>query len=267
MRVVARRGPTTIVRNRLGLTMAAAGVDASNVEPGRIALLPARPRRRRRSLRDGAARAHRRRTSAWSSPTPPGAPGARARPTSRSARPAWWSPRTSPAATDPHGNPLAVTLPAVADEIAGAAELAQGKLGRPPVRRGPRPRRPGAAAPASTAPARPGPGRGRRAATCSGTAPARPSCARSADATRTAAPSATPSRRPTSPPRWPGSSVATEACRGPGGARRRRSRHPAAPGHRPAHGRRGLLRPRVGASRTGDRGNPTWWRPVSPVTP
>ena len=34
--------------------------------------------------------------------------------------------------TDPHGNPLTVTAPAVADELAGAAELAQGKLaGRP----------------------------------------------------------------------------------------------------------------------------------------
>ena len=33
---------------------------------------------------------------------------------------------------DPHGNALAVTAPAVADEVAGAAELAQGKLaGRP----------------------------------------------------------------------------------------------------------------------------------------
>ena len=36
---------------------------------------------------------------------------------------------------DAHGNPLVVTAPAVADEIAGAAELAQGKLGRPAVRR------------------------------------------------------------------------------------------------------------------------------------
>ena len=34
--------------------------------------------------------------------------------------------------TDAHGNPLVVTAPAVADELAGAAELAQGKLaGRP----------------------------------------------------------------------------------------------------------------------------------------
>ena len=32
--MVARRGPTTIVRTRHGLTLAAAGVDASNVAPG-----------------------------------------------------------------------------------------------------------------------------------------------------------------------------------------------------------------------------------------
>ncbi len=34
--------------------------------------------------------------------------------------------------SDGHGNPLVVTAPAVADEIAGAAELAQGKLGGRP---------------------------------------------------------------------------------------------------------------------------------------
>ena len=48
-RVVARRGLTTIVRNHLGLTMAAAGIDESNVERGRSVLLPVDP--------DGSARA------------------------------------------------------------------------------------------------------------------------------------------------------------------------------------------------------------------
>ena len=52
-RVVARRGPTTIVRNRQGLTMAAAGIDESNVERGRSVLLPVDP--------DGSARAPARR--------------------------------------------------------------------------------------------------------------------------------------------------------------------------------------------------------------
>ena len=52
-RVVARRGPLSIVVNRLGLTMAAAGVDASNVEPGRVVLLPEDPDASARALRRG----------------------------------------------------------------------------------------------------------------------------------------------------------------------------------------------------------------------
>ncbi len=35
--------------------------------------------------------------------------------------------------TDPYGNPLAVTMPAVADEIASAGDLVKGKLGNTPV--------------------------------------------------------------------------------------------------------------------------------------
>ena len=42
-RVIARRGPTTIVRTRHGLTLAAAGIDASNVAPGTVVLLPVDP--------------------------------------------------------------------------------------------------------------------------------------------------------------------------------------------------------------------------------
>ncbi|MGA8248285.1 MAG: coenzyme F420-0:L-glutamate ligase, partial [Nocardioides sp.] len=42
-RLVARRGSLEIVVNRLGVTMAAAGVDASNVEPGHVVLLPEDP--------------------------------------------------------------------------------------------------------------------------------------------------------------------------------------------------------------------------------
>src|SRR3954463_14393596 len=38
VRVVARRGPTSIVENHLGLVMAAAGVDASNVTAGHVVL-------------------------------------------------------------------------------------------------------------------------------------------------------------------------------------------------------------------------------------
>ena len=72
-------------------------------------------------------------TSPSSSPTPPAGTGGRARPTSRSARPASWSYDDHAGRVDGYGNPLAVTAPALADEVAGAADLAQGKLAGRPV--------------------------------------------------------------------------------------------------------------------------------------
>jgi coenzyme F420-0:L-glutamate ligase/coenzyme F420-1:gamma-L-glutamate ligase len=131
LRVVARRGPTVIVRHRLGLTMAAAGVDASNVAAGSIVLLPLDPDRSARALR----RTIRERTGTNVGVVVTDTAGR-----------AWREGQTDIAVgaaglvvaedfagrTDGYGNPLAVTLPAVADELAGAAELAQGKLsGRP----------------------------------------------------------------------------------------------------------------------------------------
>ncbi|NPC42694.1 coenzyme F420-0:L-glutamate ligase [Nocardioides sp. zg-1230] len=132
VRVVAQRGPVRIVRNRLGLIMAAAGVDASNVPADSVVLLPVDPDASARSLRREVLR----RTG-----TNVGVVV-----TDTSGR-AWREGQTDLAVgaagllvaedfagrTDPHGNPLAVTLPAVADEIAGAAELAQGKLAGRPV--------------------------------------------------------------------------------------------------------------------------------------
>lgn len=131
LRVVARRGPTTIVRNRLGLTMAAAGIDASNVEGGHVLLLPVDP--------DATARAMRatilERTGA----------NVAVLVTDTAGRP-WRDGQTDIAigaaglrvledfsgVHDTHGNALAVTAPAVADELAGTAELASGKLGGRP---------------------------------------------------------------------------------------------------------------------------------------
>jgi coenzyme F420-0:L-glutamate ligase/coenzyme F420-1:gamma-L-glutamate ligase len=130
-RVVARRGETVVVRHRLGLTLAAAGIDASNVERGRVVLLPLDPdasaRRLRADLRDrtGAnvgvlvtdtlGRAWR----TGQTDVAIGAAGVRVL-------------ETYAGRVDPHGNPLSVTEPAVADELAGAAELAKGKLGGRP---------------------------------------------------------------------------------------------------------------------------------------
>nr|MDP9498011.1 coenzyme F420-0:L-glutamate ligase [Actinomycetota bacterium] len=50
--VVARRGATTIARTRTGLVLAAAGVDASEVRPDEVALLPLDPDASARGLRD-----------------------------------------------------------------------------------------------------------------------------------------------------------------------------------------------------------------------
>lgn len=131
VRVVARRGATAIVRNRLGLTMAAAGIDASNVEQGSVVLLPEDP--------DGSASALRGRLRSRT-----GAVVAVV--VTDTAGRAWREGQTDIAigaagltvledhrgAVDPYGNPLAVTSPAVADELASAGELVQGKLGGRP---------------------------------------------------------------------------------------------------------------------------------------
>jgi coenzyme F420-0:L-glutamate ligase/coenzyme F420-1:gamma-L-glutamate ligase len=132
VRVVARRGATTIVENHLGLVMAAAGVDASNVTAGHVALLPRDPDRSAQELRervheetgqnvavivtDTAGRA-------WRTGQVDLAIGV-----------AGLAPLDDHAGrVDPYGNPLAVTAPAVADELAALAELVTGKLGDRPV--------------------------------------------------------------------------------------------------------------------------------------
>ena len=131
VRVLARRGPTAIVRTRHGLTMAAAGIDASNVETGTVVLLPEDPDRSARRLRSSVRERTGRNVGVVVTDT---------------AGRAWREGQTDIAVgaagllvleefagrVDAHGNPLAVTAPAVADEIAGMSELAQGKLGGRP---------------------------------------------------------------------------------------------------------------------------------------
>lgn len=130
-RVVARRGPTTIVRNRLGLTMAAAGIDNSNVAPGHVVLLPLDPDASARALRSAIAERAAVNVGVIVTDT---------------AGRAWREGQTDIAIgaagvlvtesfagqVDEYGNSLVVTAPAVADEIAGLAELATGKLGARP---------------------------------------------------------------------------------------------------------------------------------------
>jgi coenzyme F420-0:L-glutamate ligase/coenzyme F420-1:gamma-L-glutamate ligase len=136
VRVVATRahpgGVTRIVENRQGLVMAAAGVDASNVEHGTVLLLPENPDASARALCEALR----------------GATGLRLGVliTDTVGRP-WRDGQTDIAigaagvavlddlrgSTDAHGRRLDVTVAAVADEIAGAADLIKGKTSGNPV--------------------------------------------------------------------------------------------------------------------------------------
>jgi coenzyme F420-0:L-glutamate ligase/coenzyme F420-1:gamma-L-glutamate ligase len=132
VRVVARRGATSIVESRIGVVLAAAGVDASNVAPGSVVLLPVDP--------DASARAMRERVLALGGVNV-------AVLVSDTAGRAWRHGQTDLAIgaaglvplesfdgrIDDYGNPLAVTAPAIADEVAGIAEVVSGKLGNRPV--------------------------------------------------------------------------------------------------------------------------------------
>jgi coenzyme F420-0:L-glutamate ligase/coenzyme F420-1:gamma-L-glutamate ligase len=131
-RLVARRGGTSIVRTRLGLVMAAAGIDASNTEPGTLVLLPLDPDGSARRIREEiAARAgvdvavliSDTSGRAWRTGQTDIAVGA-----------AGLAPLDDHAGReDGYGNLLVVTAPALADEITAAADLATGKLSRSPA--------------------------------------------------------------------------------------------------------------------------------------
>ena len=132
VRVVARRGPTTIAQTRHGFVLAAAGVDASNTAPGTVVLLPEDPdesaRRLRKALRarvgvnvgvivtDTMGRPWR----AGQTDTAIGAAGV-------------LPLRDHRGEADAFGNTLEVTVAAVADEIAAAGDLVKGKALQIPV--------------------------------------------------------------------------------------------------------------------------------------
>jgi coenzyme F420-0:L-glutamate ligase/coenzyme F420-1:gamma-L-glutamate ligase len=132
VRVVARRGPTRIVETRHGLVLAAAGVDASNTPPGTVVLLPEDPDASARGLRKGL----RDRLGVtvgvlvtdtlgrpWRNGQTDAAIGA-----------AGVAPlRDHRGRPDTFGTPLEVTVAAVADEIAAAADLVKGKTAGIPV--------------------------------------------------------------------------------------------------------------------------------------
>ena len=131
-RVVARRGRTLIVAGKLGIVQAAAGVDGSNVAADELALLPADPdasaARLRADLRarcgvdvgvvvtDTMGRSWR----IGQTDVAIGAAGVEVL-------------RDLKGERDPTGYELKSTVIAIADEIAGAAQLVMGKLDRVPV--------------------------------------------------------------------------------------------------------------------------------------
>jgi coenzyme F420-0:L-glutamate ligase/coenzyme F420-1:gamma-L-glutamate ligase len=131
VRVVARRGETTIVRNHLGLTMAAGGIDASNVEQGQVLLLPEDPDASARTIREAVLERTGANVGVLITDTA-GRPWRDGQTDIAIGASGLWVAEDFSGRVDGHGNPLLVTAPAVADELAGAAELSSGKLGGRP---------------------------------------------------------------------------------------------------------------------------------------
>ena len=136
VRVVASRahdgGVLRIVENRLGLVMAAGGVDSSNTPEGTVLLLPVDPDASARSLRAALRARFGVRVAVVVTDT--------------AGRP-WREGLVDIAigcaglvpledlrgSTDSAGRPLTVTVTAIADEVASAAELVRGKVAGRPV--------------------------------------------------------------------------------------------------------------------------------------
>ncbi|HEY2441548.1 MAG TPA: coenzyme F420-0:L-glutamate ligase [Streptosporangiaceae bacterium] len=132
VRLVAQRGPTRIVETRHGLVLAAAGVDNSNTPPGTVVLLPEDPDASARRLRKDLAARLGVRVGVVITDTL-GRPW-RAGQTDAAIGAAGLIPlRDLRGQADSFGNPLEVTLAAVADEIAAAADLVKGKITGVPV--------------------------------------------------------------------------------------------------------------------------------------
>jgi coenzyme F420-0:L-glutamate ligase / coenzyme F420-1:gamma-L-glutamate ligase len=131
VRVVARRGATTIAQTRHGLVLAAAGVDESNTAPGTVVLLPEDPDESARRLRKALHQRTGRTVGVIVTDTM-GRPW-RAGQTDNAIGAAGVLPVLDyRGEADTFGNILEVTVTAAADEIAAAADLVKGKsLGVP----------------------------------------------------------------------------------------------------------------------------------------
>ncbi|SCL28017.1 coenzyme F420-0:L-glutamate ligase / coenzyme F420-1:gamma-L-glutamate ligase [Micromonospora nigra] len=131
-RVVAARGATRIVQTHHGFVMAAAGIDASNVDKTRLVLLPEDPDASARALRaalrerygvDVAVVVSDTMGRPWRNGLTDVALGVAGLPAIRDHR----------GEVDPYGNELQLTQMAVVDELAGAGELIKGKCDQVPV--------------------------------------------------------------------------------------------------------------------------------------
>jgi coenzyme F420-0:L-glutamate ligase/coenzyme F420-1:gamma-L-glutamate ligase len=132
VRVVARRGATTIAQTRHGLVLAAAGVDESNTAPGSVVLLPVDPDESARRLRKAVAGRTGRTVGVIVTDTM-GRPW-RTGQTDNAIGAAGIMPvRDHRGEADTFGNILEVTIAAVADEIAAAADLVKGKSRQVPA--------------------------------------------------------------------------------------------------------------------------------------
>ena len=132
VRLVARRGPLRIAETRHGLVMAAAGVDASNVAGGEIALLPLDPDGSARRLRDAVAERAGLQVAVIISDSM-GRPWRHGITDVAIGVAGLAAVRDDRGERDRHGNLLEVTEVAVADELAAAADLVKGKLSDIPV--------------------------------------------------------------------------------------------------------------------------------------
>ena len=132
-RVVRTRGSLVIAETRHGFICASAGVDASNApEPGTLVLLPVDPDASASRLRDRLGELTGREVGVivtdsfgrpWRQGTTDVAIGAAGIEVLRDLK----------GERDPNGYELKSTVIAIADEIAGAAQLVMGKLDRTPV--------------------------------------------------------------------------------------------------------------------------------------
>jgi len=132
VRLVAQRGATRIVETRQGFVLAAAGVDASNVPAGTVALLPVDADRSAGRIRAGLRRLRGVNVAVvvtdtfgrpWRNGLVDMAIGAAGLDVLDDHR----------GRSDAHGHTLEMTVTAVGDEVASAAELVKGKLAGTPV--------------------------------------------------------------------------------------------------------------------------------------